>query len=52
MLRDYQQRAISALYDWFRSNPTGHPILELPTGAGKSHIVAHLCQDIMRENPS
>ena len=52
MLRDYQQRAIAALYDWFRSNATGHPILELPTGAGKSHIVAELCRDIMSENPS
>lgn len=52
MLRDYQQRAISALYDWFRSNPAGNPVLELPTGAGKSHIVAQLCRDIMAENPA
>ena len=51
MLRDYQKRAIDSLYQWFRSNPVGHPILELPTGAGKSHIVAHLCRDIMAENP-
>jgi len=51
MLRDYQKRAIDSLYQWFRSNPAGHPILELPTGAGKSHIVAHLCRDIMAENP-
>lgn len=52
MLRDYQQRAIAALYEWFRSHPTGNPVLELPTGAGKSHIVAQLCRDIMGENPS
>ena len=51
MLRDYQKRAIDSLYQWFRSNPVGHPILELPTGAGKSHIVAHLCRDIMAQNP-
>ena len=51
MLRDYQKRAIDSLYQWFRSNATGHPILELPTGAGKSHIVAHLCRDIMAQNP-
>ncbi len=52
MLRDYQQRAISALYAWFRSIPAGNPVLELPTGAGKSHIVAQLCRDIMAENPA
>jgi DNA repair protein RadD len=52
MLRDYQQRAITALYEWFRNNAYGNPVLELPTGAGKSHIVAQLCRDIMAENPS
>ena len=51
MLRDYQQRAIDALYRWFRDHEWGNPCLVLPTGAGKSHIIAHICQDIFRENP-
>ena len=46
-LRDYQQRSIDQLYDWIRTNQ-GHPCLELPTGAGKSLIVAQLCIDAVK----
>lgn len=51
MLRDYQQRAIDSLYSWFRAGNTGHPCLVLPTGSGKSHIVAALCQDALTNWP-
>lgn len=51
MLRDYQQRAIDQLYDWFSDNPNGHPCLVLPTGSGKSHIVAALCKDAVQNFP-
>lgn len=51
MLRDYQRRAIDQLYDWFEKNPTGNPCLVLPTGAGKSHIVAALCKDALQNWP-
>lgn len=51
MLRDYQQRAIEQLYAWFSSHSEGHPCLELPTGSGKSHIVAALCQDALTSWP-
>jgi DNA repair protein RadD len=51
MLRDYQARAIEELYQWFRNNETGNPCLVLPTGAGKSHIVAALCKDIVTRWP-
>ena len=47
MLRDYQQRAIDQLYAWFSEHSEGHPCLELPTGSGKSHIVAALCKDAL-----
>lgn len=50
MLRDYQQRSIDQLYDWFTKNK-GHPCLVLPTGAGKSHIVAALCKDAVQNWP-
>lgn len=50
MLRDYQQRSIDQLYDWMRSN-SGHPCLVLPTGSGKSHIVAALCKDALQNWP-
>ena len=51
MLRDYQQRAIDQLYAWFHKTPTGHPCLVLPTGSGKSHIVAALCKDALQSWP-
>lgn len=51
MLRDYQQRAIDQLYDWFSKNESGNPCLVLPTGAGKSHIVAALCKDAIQNWP-
>lgn len=49
-LRDYQQKAIDDLYSWFRNN-LGNPCLVLPTGAGKSHIVAALCKDAIQQWP-
>lgn len=51
MLRDYQRRAIDQLYEWFGNNPTGNPCLVLPTGSGKSHIVAALCKEAVQSWP-
>ena len=50
MLRDYQQRAIDQLYEWFQKR-SGNPCLVLPTGSGKSHIVAALCKDAIQNWP-
>lgn len=50
MLRDYQQKSIDMLYDWL-SNNNGHPCLVLPTGAGKSHIIAALCKNAVQSWP-
>ena len=50
MLRDYQQRAIDKLYEWFQNNE-GNPCLVLPTGAGKSHVNAALCKDALQSWP-
>ena len=50
MLRPYQQKAIDDLYDWMRKKQ-GHPCLVLPTGSGKSHIVAALCKDAIKSWP-
>lgn len=50
MLRDYQQRSIDHLYAWLSKND-GNPCLVLPTGAGKSHIVAALCKNALQNWP-
>jgi len=49
-LRPYQQRTIDDLYAWFERN-AGNPCLVLPTGAGKSHIVAAICKDALQSWP-
>jgi DNA repair protein RadD len=51
MLRDYQQRTIDQLYAWFEAGGLGNPCLVLPTGSGKSHIVAALCKDALQNWP-
>ena len=51
-LRDYQQRAIDQLYIWFRSNPEGNPVLNLPGGSGKSVVIAKIVQDALHNWPS
>ena len=51
MLRDYQRRAIDQLYAWFSAGNEGNPCLVLPTGAGKSHIVAALCKEALQQWP-
>lgn len=51
MLRDYQQRTLDQLYAWFEAGNRGNPCLVLPTGSGKSHIVAALCKDALQNWP-
>lgn len=50
-LRPYQRRALDELYSWLSSHETGNPCLVLPTGAGKSHIVAAFCQEVKQGSP-
>lgn len=51
MLRDYQRRTIDQLYAWFEAGNAGNPCLVLPTGSGKSHIVAALCKEAVQNWP-
>jgi DNA repair protein RadD len=47
MLRDYQKNTLEQLYAWMQNNK-GNPCIELPTGSGKSIIVAAICQDALK----
>jgi len=49
-LRKYQSETIAKLYDWLSRNP-GNPCLVLPTGAGKSVIIAELCRSALTAWP-
>ena len=50
-LRDYQKDSIDALYSYFEENETGHPILVLPTAAGKSVIAGEFIRGLMQTWP-
>ena len=50
-LRDYQRASIDATYHWFQNNPSGNPLLVLPTAAGKSVIAGKLMQEIVEQWP-
>lgn len=45
MLRPYQRIGLDDLYQWFRSNPTGNPVVNACVGAGKSIMLAQLCHE-------
>ena len=51
ILRDYQQRAIDELWQWFRNHPQGNPIVEACVGAGKSVMIATLIRDALIQWP-
>ncbi len=47
-LRQYQAETIAAIWDFLRTQ-AGSPIAVLPTGAGKSLVVATLCQHAVEQ---
>ena len=50
-LRPYQREAIDLTYEYMRLN-AGHPVVVLPTGSGKSIVIAALCEEAMRSWPA
>lgn len=48
MLRWYQQEACAAAWASLCGQP-GNPVVALPTGAGKSHVIAELCRAAVQE---
>lgn len=50
VLRPYQTKTINQLYKWFENNKEGHVCVEIPTGGGKTHIMAKICEDAIGWN--
>ncbi len=50
-LRDYQQKTLDDLLDWFDNNKSGNPCIVLPTGSGKSWVIAELCKYALQQWP-
>lgn len=50
-LRDYQEKAITDINNWFNQNKKGNPCCVMPTGSGKSHVIAAYCKKAIQEWP-
>jgi DNA repair protein RadD len=44
-LRNYQQEAVEATWSQLRTPQSGHPLIVMPTGSGKSAVIAKLAID-------
>jgi len=52
-LYPYQKKAIAAVWQFFKDNPSGGaPLIVAPTGAGKSFIIAKIIETIIKQRPS
>jgi DNA repair protein RadD len=49
--RWYQSESVAALYNYFGSGKTGNPLVALPTGTGKSIVIARFLQSIFAQWP-
>lgn len=45
-LRPYQQAAIDAAYQYLANN-NGNPVVVIPTGGGKTPLLAQICSDVV-----
>lgn len=49
--RNYQTECVSAIYKYFQSN-SGNPVCALPTGTGKSVVIAMFLESVFRYYPN
>lgn len=50
-LRDYQSATIAAIHAYNRANPGKNPCVVLPTGSGKSVVIAEMCRHALQNWP-
>ena len=51
-MRAYQEQAIDSVLKYFQKGNKGHPLVVLPTGAGKTHVLGGLCKRIYDKYPN
>ncbi len=51
-LRDYQEEALSKLFEYWELGKGTCPIIAAPTGSGKSLIIAEFCRRVCEDTPS
>ena len=47
-LRDYQDRGVQSVFDYYESGKQGNVVIAMPTGTGKSYVIAGLVQRVLR----
>lgn len=52
ILRPYQSDAVNALFAYFNSGNPGNPLIVMPTGTGKSVVIAAMIQRILTDYPT
>lgn len=50
-LRPYQRAAVDAVWRYFAAGNRGAPMVVLPTGSGKSHVIAELATEVIARFP-
>lgn len=50
--RWYQAEAIQSIYDYYGAGNVGNPIIALPTGTGKSHVISGFIKSVMTTWPN
>ncbi len=49
--RPYQTDAVTSIWDYFRDGGTGNPVVAMPTGVGKSVVIARFLQSVYAAFP-
>jgi DNA repair protein RadD len=47
--RDYQIEAVQSLWSYFAENAQGNPLIAMPTGTGKSIVIAHFFETVFQQ---
>lgn len=48
ILRPYQERAVRETYDFLRRYPKSNPLIVIPTGGGKTPVLATIARDVVQ----
>ena len=51
-LRPYQREAIQSIFTFFKQKRGKRPLVQAPTGSGKSYMIAGFCNEVNRRWPS